>query len=140
MYIYIFYMCWIWIWVKIIKFGPIDLQGPGVSNATSLLNNQNASLASINNISPAIVQKIISQQPPPQQPPTQQQNAFNQAARPPQNQPSTAQLRMLVQQIQMAVQAGYLNHQVGHCALHVLYGWVMTLVFGRMKYMHLTPP
>lgn len=26
--------------------------------------------------------------------------------------PSTQQLRMLVQQIQMAVQAGYLNHQV----------------------------
>lgn len=30
----------------------------------------------------------------------------------PQSQPSSAQLRMLVQQIQMAVQAGYLNHQV----------------------------
>lgn len=30
----------------------------------------------------------------------------------PQGQPSTQQLRMLVQQIQMAVQAGYLNHQV----------------------------
>lgn len=30
-----------------------------------------------------------------------------------QPQPSAAQLRMLVQQIQMAVQAGYLNHQVG---------------------------
>lgn len=28
------------------------------------------------------------------------------------SQPSTAQLRMLVQQIQMAVQAGYLNHQI----------------------------
>lgn len=27
-------------------------------------------------------------------------------------QPSTQQLRMLVQQIQMAVQAGYLNHQI----------------------------
>jgi trinucleotide repeat-containing gene 6 protein len=88
------------------------LYGPGVNNAPSLLNNQSATLASINNISPAIVQKIIAQQPPPQQPPTQQQNAFNQAPRPPQNQPSTAQLRMLVQQIQMAVQAGYLNHQV----------------------------
>jgi hypothetical protein len=95
----------------------IDLQGPGVSNSASLLNNQSASLSSINNINPAIVQKIISQQPPPQQPTAQQPNAFNQAARPPQNQPSTAQLRMLVQQIQMAVQAGYLNHQVGHCVL-----------------------
>lgn len=30
-------------------------------------------------------------------------------------QPSTAQLKMLVQQIQMAVQAGYLNHQVRIC-------------------------
>lgn len=30
----------------------------------------------------------------------------------PQSQPSTQQLRMLVQQIQMAVQAGYLNHQI----------------------------
>lgn len=29
-----------------------------------------------------------------------------------QSQPSTQQLRMLVQQIQMAVQAGYLNHQI----------------------------
>jgi trinucleotide repeat-containing gene 6 protein len=95
----------------------VCVQGPGVNNAPSLLNNQSASLASINNISPAIVQKIIAQQPPPQQPPTQQQNAFSQAPRPPQNQPSTAQLRMLVQQIQMAVQAGYLNHQVrgGEC-------------------------
>ncbi|KAJ4441199.1 hypothetical protein ANN_11050 [Periplaneta americana] len=89
--------------------------GTGVNNTPSLLNNlnnPNASLASINNISPAIVQKIIAQQPPPQQPPAQQQTPFSQAPRPPQNQPSTAQLRMLVQQIQMAVQAGYLNHQV----------------------------
>jgi trinucleotide repeat-containing gene 6 protein len=93
----------------------VILQGPGVSTTPGLLNNQSASLASINNISPAIVQKIIAQQPPPQQPPTQQQSAFNQTSRPPQNQPSTAQLRMLVQQIQMAVQAGYLNHQVGAC-------------------------
>jgi len=123
----------------IINLRSIDLQGPGVSNSASLLNNQSASLSSINNISPAIVQKIISQQPPPQQPPAQQQNAFNQAARPPQNQPSTAQLRMLVQQIQMAVQAGYLNHQVGHCVLYVLYGCITRLVFGRMNYMRLIP-
>lgn len=38
------------------------------------------------------------------QPPTLNQNA--------QSQPSTQQLRMLVQQIQMAVQHGYLNHQI----------------------------
>jgi hypothetical protein len=92
-----------------------------VSTAPSLLNNQSASLASINNISPAIVQKIIAQQPPPQQPPTQQQGAFSQTPRPPQNQPSTAQLRMLVQQIQMAVQAGYLNHQVSACLSRMLH-------------------
>ena len=35
-----------------------------------------------------------------------------QASRTPQNQPSTQQLRMLVQQIQLAVQEGYLNHQI----------------------------
>ena len=97
------------------------MQGPGVSNPPNLLNNMNnanASLAaSINNLSPAIVQKIIAQQPPPQQPPTQQQAPFNQAPRAPQNQPSTQQLRMLVQQIQMAVQAGYLNHQVSILSL-----------------------
>ena len=117
--------------LMILNVRSIDLQGPGVSNSASLLNNQSASLSSINNISPAIVQKIISQQPPPQQPPAQQQNAFNQAARPPQNQPSTAQLRMLVQQIQMAVQAGYLNHQVSHYVLFVLYRCVMRLVIQR---------
>ncbi|KAG8224851.1 hypothetical protein J437_LFUL005454 [Ladona fulva] len=69
-------------------------------------------MASINNISPAMVQKILSQQPPPQQPPTQQPTPFQPTPRAPQNQPSAAQLRMLVQQIQMAVQAGYLNHQI----------------------------
>lgn len=36
-------------------------------------------------------------------------SALNQNA---QSQPSTQQLRMLVQQIQMAVQHGYLNHQI----------------------------
>nr|CAD7442204.1 unnamed protein product [Timema bartmani] len=104
------------------RFNPVAQQmpfappgGPGVNSATNLLNNP--SLAGINNISPAIVQKILTQQPPPQQPPVHQQVPFNQAgggggSRGPQNQPSTAQLRMLVQQIQMAVQAGYLNHQI----------------------------
>lgn len=67
----------------------------------------------INNISPAVVQKML----------TQQGGAGGVGAqgfvgptggRPmqPPGQPSTQQLRMLVQQIQMAVQAGYLNHQV----------------------------
>ncbi|XP_046413280.1 trinucleotide repeat-containing gene 6C protein-like isoform X3 [Neodiprion fabricii] len=40
------------------------------------------------------------------------QPPFNQTSRTPQNQPSTQQLRMLVQQIQLAVQEGYLNHQI----------------------------
>ncbi|XP_012255062.2 protein Gawky isoform X3 [Athalia rosae] len=43
---------------------------------------------------------------------TAPQPPFNQTSRTPQNQPSTAQLRMLVQQIQLAVQEGYLNHQI----------------------------
>ncbi|XP_071444399.1 protein Gawky isoform X1 [Hetaerina americana] len=103
------------------RFNPVTQQmpyappGPGVGNAPSLLNNlnnANPSLASINNISPAMVQKILSQQPPPQQPPSQQPTSFQPTPRAPQNQPSAAQLRMLVQQIQMAVQAGYLNHQI----------------------------
>ncbi|XP_023248225.1 protein Gawky isoform X7 [Copidosoma floridanum] len=41
-----------------------------------------------------------------------QQMSFPQASRNPTNQPSTQQLRMLVQQIQLAVQEGYLNHQI----------------------------
>ncbi|KAK0168678.1 hypothetical protein PV327_002454 [Microctonus hyperodae] len=40
------------------------------------------------------------------------QPSFNQASRTPQNPPSTQQLRMLVQQIQLAVQEGYLNQQI----------------------------
>uniref|UniRef100_A0A6P7FND2 Protein Gawky n=1 Tax=Diabrotica virgifera virgifera TaxID=50390 RepID=A0A6P7FND2_DIAVI len=87
---------------------------PG-NNAPNLLNNMsnpgtNNSL--INNIAPAVVQKLL----------TQQQGGGSQgfggssanAGRniQPQSQPSTQQLRMLVQQIQMAVQAGYLNHQI----------------------------
>ncbi|XP_020288424.1 trinucleotide repeat-containing gene 6C protein isoform X2 [Pseudomyrmex gracilis] len=40
------------------------------------------------------------------------QPPFNQTSRTSQNQPSTQQLRMLVQQIQLAVHEGYLNHQI----------------------------
>ncbi|EZA61318.1 trinucleotide repeat-containing gene 6C protein isoform X2 [Ooceraea biroi] len=40
------------------------------------------------------------------------QPPFNQTSRASQNQPSTQQLRMLVQQIQLAVHEGYLNHQI----------------------------
>ncbi|KAJ8951589.1 hypothetical protein NQ318_020466 [Aromia moschata] len=64
----------------------------------------------INNISPAVVQKMLTQG-------TVSQGFGGTTAAAsrtlqPQSQPSTQQLRMLVQQIQMAVQAGYLNHQI----------------------------
>ena len=50
----------------------------------------------------------MSQQPrQPQQPQPQQQQQ-----QPPSSQPSAQQLRILVQQIQMAVQAGHLNPQI----------------------------
>lgn len=53
--------------------------------------------------------KLLSQQLPTQQ----TGNQLNQGQqRPGVSQPSPQQLKMLVQQIQMAVQAGYLNHQV----------------------------
>ncbi|XP_050301424.1 protein Gawky isoform X2 [Anthonomus grandis grandis] len=85
--------------------------GPGLLNSMGGGAGQpNSSL--INNISPAVVQKILSTQ----QAGGQGVGGFVGSAggRPmqPQNQPSTQQLRMLVQQIQMAVQAGYLNHQI----------------------------
>lgn len=54
--------------------------------------------------------KLLSQQLPAAQQPTNQLNQGQQ--RPGASQPSPQQLKMLVQQIQMAVQAGYLNHQV----------------------------
>lgn len=89
-----------------------------MNNVPGIMNPATTPNISINNMSPAIVQKILTQQPPPQQPPSQQQSQFNQVQRAPQTQPSTAQLRMLVQQIQMAVQAGYLNHQVRNFLLY----------------------
>ncbi|KAM3964506.1 LOW QUALITY PROTEIN: trinucleotide repeat containing adaptor protein gawky [Aphomia sociella] len=59
-------------------------------------------------VSPAVVQKLLNQ-PPPQ--PVQHHHSYpNSGAS--SSQPSAAQLRMLVQQIQMAVSAGYLNHQI----------------------------
>ncbi|KAJ8668098.1 hypothetical protein QAD02_009761 [Eretmocerus hayati] len=51
-------------------------------------------------------------QPFPRLPPVSQQMSFPPTSRTPQSQPSTQQLRMLVQQIQLAVQEGYLNHQI----------------------------
>ncbi|XP_049868969.1 protein Gawky isoform X2 [Pectinophora gossypiella] len=60
-------------------------------------------------VSPAVVQKLLNQPPPqPVQPHPYNSNSGTGGS----GQPSTAQLRMLVQQIQMAVSAGYLNHQI----------------------------
>ncbi|VVD04511.1 unnamed protein product [Leptidea sinapis] len=61
-------------------------------------------------VSPAVVQKLLNQPPPHavQHHPSYNHNAGSSNS----SQPSTAQLRMLVQQIQMAVSAGYLNHQI----------------------------
>lgn len=77
-------------------------------NSASAASN-NPPIASINNMSPAIVHKMLNQG-------ASSQGFSNSAAAgrsmQPQSQPSTQQLRMLVQQIQMAVQAGYLNHQI----------------------------
>nr|XP_021192505.2 protein Gawky isoform X1 [Helicoverpa armigera]XP_021192521.2 protein Gawky isoform X1 [Helicoverpa armigera]XP_049699497.1 protein Gawky isoform X1 [Helicoverpa armigera] len=61
-------------------------------------------------VSPAVVQKILNQPPPPTQQHHQSYNPNSGTGNG--GQPSAAQLRMLVQQIQMAVSAGYLNHQI----------------------------
>lgn len=65
----------------------------------------------INSMTPAAVQKMLSQ--------SGSLQGFGGAGpsgsrsiQTPAQQPSSTQLRMLVQQIQMAVQAGYLNHQI----------------------------
>ncbi|XP_022121163.2 protein Gawky isoform X1 [Pieris rapae] len=61
-------------------------------------------------VSPAVVQKLLNQPPPHA---VQHHPSFNHnSGSGNSSQPSTAQLRMLVQQIQMAVTAGYLNHQI----------------------------
>lgn len=64
----------------------------------------------MSNISPALVQKMLSQGAVLQS--FSGGSSGSGRTIQPQSQPSSAQLRMLVQQIQMAVQAGYLNHQV----------------------------
>ncbi|XP_015177022.1 PREDICTED: trinucleotide repeat-containing gene 6C protein isoform X2 [Polistes dominula] len=67
------------------------------------------------------LQQQQQQQTVPLQQQQQNNNApqppFNQASRAPQNTPSNQQLRMLVQQIQLAAQEGYLNHQILNQAL-----------------------
>lgn len=60
-------------------------------------------------MSPAIVHKMLNQGASTQ---GFGNSASSGRSMQPQTQPSTQQLRMLVQQIQMAVQAGYLNHQI----------------------------
>ncbi|XP_077526607.1 trinucleotide repeat containing adaptor protein gawky isoform X2 [Haemaphysalis longicornis] len=102
---------------------PIKGSNQGSNAPASLLNStgmggQNSSLTvgnSISSLSPALVQKILQQQ---QQ---QQQQHFPGNAGGPAgmgtrlgqpNVPSATQLRLLVQQIQMAVQAGHLNPQI----------------------------
>lgn len=81
------------------------LQG---GNAPNLLNNMGSASASANNCLINNMQKMLAQGGGSQ--------GFSGAAAgrtlQPQSTPSSQQLRMLVQQIQMAVQAGYLNHQV----------------------------
>ncbi|EEC10947.1 conserved hypothetical protein [Ixodes scapularis] len=92
-------------------FKPPPVKG---SNQGGLLNSgglggQNSSLTvgnSISSLSPALVQKILQQQ---HFPPGGGGGAMG--ARLP-NVPSAAQLRLLVQQIQMAVHAGHLNPQI----------------------------
>lgn len=83
---------------------PSLLSGMNTANAAS----NNPPLASINNMSPASVHKMLIQGA------SSQMLGNTSASRSlqTQSQPSTQQLRMLVQQIQMAVQAGYLNHQI----------------------------
>ncbi|KAK9888232.1 hypothetical protein WA026_000500 [Henosepilachna vigintioctopunctata] len=96
--------------------GPAgQMSFPPSNSAPNMLNNMNsaggANNSLINSISPAIVQKML----------TQGAGGHSFAVGSsgggrgniqPQSQPSTHQLRTLVQQIQMAVQAGYLNHQI----------------------------
>lgn len=104
--------------------GQMSFQ-PG-NNAPNLLNNMNTSGTGgnnslINSISPAVVQKMLTQGGSSGYSAAAAAAAASSAAaaaaagrslQPQTQQPSTQQLRMLVQQIQMAVQAGYLNHQV----------------------------
>lgn len=86
------------------------------NSAPNLLNNMNnassgANNSIISNMSPALVQKMLSQGAGGLQGFGGSSSASGRTIQA-QSQPSSAQLRMLVQQIQMAVQAGYLNHQV----------------------------
>lgn len=61
---------------------------------------------------------------------------FLQATRTPQNPPSTQQLRMLVQQIQLAVQEGYLNHQILNQPLAPQTLILLNQLLQQMKVLH----
>lgn len=79
-------------------------------SSTNILNGSSSAANSslINNINPTIVQRMLQSGNIPGF-----SGANSSGGRSLQtSQPSSAQLRMLVQQIQMAVQAGYLNHQI----------------------------
>lgn len=98
--------------------------GGAVAAAGATAGGQNSSLSmgnSISSLSPALVQKILQQQQvqPPPFGPAPVANAVpnpmgsqvgGRLGQP--NVPSAAQLRLLVQQIQMAVHAGHLNPQI----------------------------
>lgn len=98
--------------------GPTaQMNFPPGGNAPNLLNNINSSSAGannslINNMSPAIVHKMLSQSNASQGFGGGNPAGGRSSLQAQTTQPSTAQLKMLVQQIQMAVQAGYLNHQI----------------------------
>ncbi|XP_055714546.1 protein Gawky isoform X2 [Phlebotomus papatasi] len=74
------------------------------------------------------------------QPPPGNGATFAQNQPPPQpsGQPSTQQLRMLVQQIQMAVQAGYLNHQILNQPLAPQTLLLLNQLLNNIKQLHLT--
>ncbi|XP_055638376.1 protein Gawky-like [Toxorhynchites rutilus septentrionalis] len=100
------------------RFPAVPGAGMPFSQNQNLLNNLpgvgggNPNLAALNNL------KYLFQGPTAVHPSfSQAQNPLTTAAvtanpQNPQTQPSTQQLRMLVQQIQMAVHAGFLNHQI----------------------------
>lgn len=90
------------------------------SGNPSLLNNINSAatgsgnpqLTSINSMSPAIMHSMLNTGSGSKGFGNGPGSSSGNRSLPVQSQPSTQQLRMLVQQIQMAVQAGYLNHQI----------------------------
>ncbi|KAL1116327.1 hypothetical protein AAG570_005822 [Ranatra chinensis] len=85
---------------------PYQTSGGGGGSGGGGPNVLGSNNPSLSTVSPAMMQKLLGQQQ--QQMPFAQQSSRTQQTQ----QPSAQQLRMLVQQIQMAVQAGYLNQQI----------------------------